>query len=326
MENGWVEKQAASSTWKSRLKRGKSIVWWVLVILFCYALYIVANIAVYKLGMREELTRFGETLVETHFTGLKADKSSKEFQLTPWLTQKATLTLYKQVGEWDLVVGTVELTKPLLGELHYELHYEPKDLHDRQGTFKFALAPDLLGRSPFPHKKEQDSVWDQLRHIEDGYVAEMSFATMTAQKPEALMALLKKYDVHVVQMPVYAGELKTFKTSAASSGDLTWVPHLSLRPAVFYEEDRVTSMQIYMDDEESAKMAASGIIADLEWLQSRKTNPFAREDAPRLDYLKQNGVMVYGAVVTGPVRELEKLRNEPLFHDFDLGRIEVWNW
>ncbi|WP_236707957.1 anti sigma factor C-terminal domain-containing protein [Brevibacillus choshinensis] len=46
----------------------------------------------------------------------------------------------------------------------------------------------------------------------------------------------------------------------------------------------------------------------------------------RLDYLKKNGVMVYGAVVTGPVRELEKLRQNPLFHDLKLGRLEVWNW
>ncbi|MED4582947.1 anti sigma factor C-terminal domain-containing protein [Brevibacillus choshinensis] len=45
-----------------------------------------------------------------------------------------------------------------------------------------------------------------------------------------------------------------------------------------------------------------------------------------MDYLKKNDVMVYGAVVTGPVRELEKLRQNPFFLDCKLGRIEVWNW
>ena len=39
------------------------------------------------------------------------------------------------------------------------------------------------------------------------------------------------------------------------------------------------------------------------------------EDKQRLAYLKKNGVQVYGATVTGPVRELEKLKEESEFWD-----------
>ena len=46
----------------------------------------------------------------------------------------------------------------------------------------------------------------------------------------------------------------------------------------------------------------------------------------RYEYIKENGVKVYGIVITGPSKELLKLQNSPHVRYATLGDIEVWNW
>lgn len=46
----------------------------------------------------------------------------------------------------------------------------------------------------------------------------------------------------------------------------------------------------------------------------------------RYDYIQANGFKVYGAVITGPTKELLKLREEPGIYQVQLGDVELWNW
>ena len=46
----------------------------------------------------------------------------------------------------------------------------------------------------------------------------------------------------------------------------------------------------------------------------------------RYQFLKDEGFIVYGAVVTGPVKELLKLKDVEEIHGERLGEIDFWNW
>lgn len=46
----------------------------------------------------------------------------------------------------------------------------------------------------------------------------------------------------------------------------------------------------------------------------------------RYHYLQQNGVRLYGAVVTGPTKELLKLKREPGITAAFVGKVDFWNW
>lgn len=46
----------------------------------------------------------------------------------------------------------------------------------------------------------------------------------------------------------------------------------------------------------------------------------------KYQFLKDEGFIVYGAVVTGPVKELLKLKDAPFVQGEQLGGIELWNW
>lgn len=50
-------------------------------------------------------------------------------------------------------------------------------------------------------------------------MAELAFSTQSFMKPEELMELLKPYDLEVLWMPLYTGELKEFKTGYGSGGN-----------------------------------------------------------------------------------------------------------
>jgi hypothetical protein len=46
----------------------------------------------------------------------------------------------------------------------------------------------------------------------------------------------------------------------------------------------------------------------------------------RIDYLNQNGIGIYGAVATGPSKEILKLKNEPWISGIIVGEVRFWNW
>lgn len=46
----------------------------------------------------------------------------------------------------------------------------------------------------------------------------------------------------------------------------------------------------------------------------------------RYKFLEENGFITYGAVVTGPVKELLKLRDVEGVQGEQLGEVELWNW
>ncbi|WMT43253.1 anti-sigma factor C-terminal domain-containing protein [Paenibacillus sp. D2_2] len=45
-----------------------------------------------------------------------------------------------------------------------------------------------------------------------------------------------------------------------------------------------------------------------------------------LAYVERNGVNIYGAVVTGPTKEILKLKNDPAVSSIRVGKVTLWNW
>ncbi|WP_052019551.1 anti sigma factor C-terminal domain-containing protein [Mesobacillus boroniphilus] len=46
----------------------------------------------------------------------------------------------------------------------------------------------------------------------------------------------------------------------------------------------------------------------------------------RYNYLMKEGFQIYGAVVTGPVKELRKLKENEQIQGANLGDMSYWNW
>lgn len=64
---------------------------------------------------------------------------------------------------------------------------------------------------------------------------------------------------------------------------------------------------------EEHKIIANRLIYDIDITKS-------------LAYVEKNGVNIYGAVVTGPTKEILKLKDDPAVSSIRIGKVTLWNW
>ncbi|MFD2043139.1 anti sigma factor C-terminal domain-containing protein [Ornithinibacillus salinisoli] len=318
------KKQARKLVWKTRLSIGFAVVRVLFIIFLLYTAYML-TISIYynQSGNSQDFERFVSTLVETRNPGISVEWDRFDTEISPLLTQKTSATLYRHIGDWEVAVGEVTAEKILFNPIYYSIEYNNKYINESSPYY--VVPPDLLGRN---FEVEADnSLLSQLEKMEDGYVVQVLLSTKKGMDPEALRKILSAYDIEIYQMPIYAGELTNFEVNNFGSSNHVSVDSLMLRPQIVYgEENSWTSRLRSLTDQESLKKSVAQVPKDLEWLVDQR-NYFDKEtDVKRLAYIKENGIQVYGATVTGPVREIERLMEEEMLHQFQLGGIEVWNW
>lgn len=327
----WSRKKFNRMIWRTRMNKLRNAASAVILLFLLYTVYIsVIHIYFNTSGVNGTFIRSIITMVELHENGVRVERpASSTIEVTPFLTQKATLKLYRNVGNWQVMTGEIRAKKSVFGELTYSIENMRTYLNQDSHT-AFILPASIMFDKPIKHTQRQVGDLEQLSKIEDGNVAELSFSINAFMSPEHLMGLLSQYNVVVTGMPVYAGELKAFDTSHSVVGGTDYyVPYLNLRPTSGYDDNNeLSSWQLYFAAADKGTMSehVKNMMSELEWMTTNIQYNGVNQDKERLAYLLNNEVQVYGATVTGPVRELEKLKEQTEFREFRLGRIEVWNW
>jgi hypothetical protein len=228
--------------------------------------------------------------------------------------------LVKTVGKKEIPLGTIE-TKSFLSSLDVtnkswmNTFYQPKLFFVHPKTEQ----GDYL-------KESSKKVWDTLAKVHDGTVAEVAISFKKAYTLKELEPLL--YSVFEAQelppTPVwYALDTGQEKTTA---GDFI----LTGGEAVGFPEH----VRFLNSETDTQKTPEDKVIEMMRILSTHKktvsTIAMLPESELNLDkrykYVKDNGVKVYGIVITGPSKELLKLQNSPHVRYATLGDIEVWNW
>lgn len=313
--------------WLNRIRRGLRLTAVVFIVTFLFLIYRWGTYFYFeKSGKNFQFTRAIATLAELYGDGIKVDKEVGMVKVSTLLKQSLATKVYRQVGEWRVITGELHAEKSLFGELRYTINETPEYLRgNRPASFTFPMS--LIHEDGDRNPKGTEGAIEQLSHIGDGFVAEMNFSINKGMTPGQLAEMLSEYDLWITGMAMYSGEFKDVAISNfSSSGGSMYVPHLTLRPIVSYSEDGLGRGEALSLSSMDIDTAADQILKDLEWLTTYVKYNGVDMDIQRLAYLKNNGVLVYGASVTGPVRELEKLKEQPGFHSFGLGRVEIWNW
>ncbi|WP_158702770.1 anti sigma factor C-terminal domain-containing protein [Paenibacillus faecalis] len=316
---------------KQRLTWDGKIRWGIAAVFLLFLLYSIymwgAQLYFEKSGKNAQFIRAAATLAEMQGSGMKIDKNVRVVSLSPFLKQTMTTKVYRQVGGWSVITGELHAKKSLFGEISYSIKEDEKYLRENTRPFIGFPMTTIYGGSETIRIGEKDSEMERLGHIEDGFVAEMWFSLVKGMEPKELMEILSEYDLWVTGMAVYSGEMKEVKVSNyGSTVGMLHFPHLTLRPLVTFREDGTAGGESLSLNKQDLALAEEQMMKDLEWLTSEVNYFGVHEDKQRLSYLKHNGIQVHGATVTGPVRELEKLKEVPEFRRFGLGRVEVWNW
>lgn len=255
--------------------------------------------------------------------------SFDSIEITPFLTQKISYPIYKRVGKETVRAGEMKQAKSLLNTFSKRnIEFaEPKT----EKEYNFYLPEDpRTGKSL--EENEVPGIWNRLEKVDEGTVAELSFSTKTFMKPEELYEILKPYDVDVLWMPLYAGELKDFETSWGGGGDSI---------SLFYNFGFTGGRETNNDFNSQTKLSFEpDHLNENKKLMLKQMNELLENESEsyrenflgldhleeRYNYLMKNGFQVYGAVVTGPVKELLKLRDLEQIQGADLGKMTYWNW
>ncbi|GAE25228.1 hypothetical protein JCM9140_1208 [Halalkalibacter wakoensis JCM 9140] len=176
-------------------------------------------------------------------------------------------------------------------------------------------------------------VFETLERVHEGKVADFAFSTTEYFSPEEMLEMLAEYDLDVIWMPLYMGEMQNFTEWgwSGSGNSITLAQEWGLSGARQMEDDFMSGSLIHLLDLQSIEESKIAMLDNMEKMlgenkrlaeQLLVTNHLQ----DRYDYLQNEGFQVYGAVVTGPVKELLKLQEVNGLHSFQLGEMIDWNW
>ena len=251
--------------------------------------------------------------------------------ITPFLTQKMTYPVVRKVGKENKVVGEMNISKTFFGtNSQRTIQYLEKGLGN---NYPFYL-PEHPKTGAKLDAGGNPNVWTKLDKVHEGTVAELSFSTSKFMTAEELLQLLKPYDVDVLWAPLYTGEFKTIKdvSYSSSTGLISLSSIFGLSGGRDAGDDYMSEGKINVLTEERLSDSKQRMLTNMDNLLKNEGKSYYENFLglyylqERYDYLKKNGFTVYGAVVTGPVKELLKLKDVKEIRGAQLGEMDYWNW
>ena len=243
-------------------------------------------------------------------------------------------------GEIKKQVGGARLT---VGEFSGSLFFNFLRLYDftwnEQGQYNNALfqLPDSEGFN-------SDADWTRLKMLPEGTVAEAYVSYHKYFTTDELLAQFKDKNLEAVWFAVDIGHSnKTYDDHGIiteplgfpsvpiwRSEDMTVMSQTKSKRwwgmSVTSQSSRAPSVDTHGDGD----LRDNNFIKTLKLLQqypsiTKRLAPFYDIEGS-VSYIEEHGVRLYGAVVTGPTKELLKLKDDPLISNIRIGKVTLWDW
>jgi hypothetical protein len=160
--------------------------------------------------------------------------------------------------------------------------------------------------------------WNKLEKLPEGTVAEIYISLNEIMNPSDLKKMLPK------QL-----ELRWFAVDTGMEADQIDEEGVPITPIGYPAQIDTTIWSPFNGRDQSNEEVFIDILTLLE-----KNEPLAEQVSrakslalsERISYIKQNGINIYGAVITGPTEELRKLQNVKAIRAVKVGEVKLWNW
>jgi len=316
---------------KSKFKLAFQILRILFIVVFIYVLYMmVMNIVADKLAIGKENMYYSSLAVEWTVPNVRGEFEIREEEMTPFGTKSLSYNLLKKVGSEDTVIGEAQVMKRISNGLSNITYSHPG--RKRLSDFSFSLPEDPRSGTKL-EANTSSNVWETLEMLPEGTVGELAFSSTNFMQAEQLVKSLADYDMHILWMPLYTGEFSNYAPNGWSGNDnLIMVSGvIGLTGGIARDKNYNQSLRITALKEDSLKESKQLMLKNMEEILEKSESYY--EDFLRLrhlekkyQYLKEEGFTVYGAVVTGPVKELLKLQDAAFIQGEQLGEVELWNW
>lgn len=238
-----------------------------------------------------------------------------------YFTTEGRADLEKRIGRENRPVGTLE-TRMFFNRLNVHRNWTD----EYYSSHLFFIHPGQTERLQ-DHDLDfySASAWETLAKLPEGTVAEMALSFDRLYTIDETLVLFRDYDLDVVWFAVDTGVEDAvdhplgalwnswgFSNFGPSALDYEWPLEMhgdgDKRAKAFLD-----GMEFLLQHEKWARSAYHGMNADLRL-------------AERYAHLSENGVRLYGAVVTGPTPELLKLKDDERIRAAGVGEAALWNW
>ena len=252
-------------------------------------------------------------------------------------TYRLEYPLYRLVGEEEIQVGKVHLEKKLFQRNpKVEIQYNQQE---QKNAFLFTY-PEHPQTGEKLDGDDNERSWEVLEKVHEGTVADFAFSLERFMDMDEFLEMLEGYDIHVLWMPLHVGE-KVYHESSSHGPDgmkrfvyggwfgigvVDKVESVTFEPSMRKWSHQVTQdyddsdyiKDLYLENLLRVKHENKVRMIGVEYLDSQLVDYH--------DFLEENGFQVYGAVVTGPVKELLKLREIEGITTAQVGKLTYWNW
>ncbi|MGD6802255.1 anti-sigma factor [Rossellomorea aquimaris] len=326
----WDNKLENKIMRKYRFKFTARIVQVIIAVFLLYSFYIMGvNIVADSLKWNHKHLYNINLMLDWKFPNVKSTMSHPIGETNGLWTQRMEVPLFEQIGKEDFSAGTIHMKKgllPLSSQLRYEWNNDQPAEH-----FRFYLPENPKTGDKYA-PETSDSAWSTLEKVHEGTVSELAFSTTEFMVADDLQKTLEKYDLQVLWMPLYTGEMKEFNASFSSGGnDMQLMGVYGLSSGRTHDKDYMSQSQMLLDSRHLDELQQA-MLDSMETLLKEEDEGYYENFLgldhlqKRYDYLKKEGFSVYGAVVTGPVKELLKLKEIEGIHGVQVGGMEYWNW
>jgi hypothetical protein len=245
-----------------------------------------------------------------------------------FLSTASKFELREQVGRSDKTVGYYEESS-VFNKLTSKFNWT-----NGQHTMAFYFHyPAKQGKNPVEPSRTEG--WSILKKLPEGTVAQMAVSFNHLMSHDEYFSLIKKYDLITTWLAVDTGvenNLSQRNDLLGSGLVLGYAPR-----AMDYSGNGTSTFTIQDNGEADRRTAA--YVNELKYLldHARLTSVLLKHILidpqlkditleQRYQYVKANQVQLYGAIVTGPTKELLKLEQESSFSNAFVGSIDWWNW
>lgn len=237
---------------------------------------------------------------------------------TPFFKVNYNFSVYKLVGREQQVIG----------------EYEPSLLFNQfmnKDQRQVVSLTDLhfVNRYIKNNYDDYNQIWTTLEKLPEGTVSEVAVTFTDVLTYDQLFAMIKKYDIELVWAGIETKTEKEYPSDAEMlyAGDVIGMHEKALFDLMDYtgfdgigEYDSTVREKIVQE-------TLQYLIDNHHYLKKLNRNSFVHVDAKGAKkYIDAHGVQLYGAILTGPTKELLKLQNEEQVLYADLGEVDFWNW
>ena len=228
-------------------------------------------------------------------------------------------------GDLNKLVGMEEQS---IGDLEGNMMFNRLNVNRDWVNGKYKEKLYFLNTKSSEAGNVENVAWETLEKLPEGTVAELAVTFNVPITFNQFYEFIQSYDVRPAWYGINTGNIANpkipyiFALNGAIGMHEQSLYDFMLKEGPFIQG---TTIEQY---EYAFKYALKFLSNNEKYVKAYGTwlNEDARDFEAQLQYVEQNGIKLYGAVITGPTEELLKLQSHNRIIFATVGEVDFWNW